>query len=113
MVSDVKAAGGRRVFVVEPSSSGHRLYYVRVLALSGPKQFVWITTQDAAESSEAEIHLGDLIKAGRIVPRIFDDWRSRRKIIAAVTRLVKRDGRADDVVVVLDGDLWLPTLIVS
>src|SRR4051812_13685148 len=113
MVSNGEAAGGRRVFVVEPSNSGHRLYYVRVLALSRPEQFVWITTRGAASSPEAEVHLADLIEAGRIVPRVLDDWRSRRKIIGAVTRLVERDGRADDVVVVLDGDLWLPTLIVS
>ena len=113
MASETGPLVGGRVFVIEPSSSGHRLYYVRVLGLSSARPFVWVTTRDALRSEEAALHLGDLIESGQVVPRTLDVWASRRKVIATVIRLVGADGRGDDIVVLPDGDLWLPALAVS
>lgn len=90
------------VSVVEPSSSGHRLYYVRVLA-QGADRVEWVTTAAAASSPEAQVHLRPLVDSGRLLVRVLDPWPGRVRVLL----------RLRGVVAVPDGDRWLGAVLVA
>jgi hypothetical protein len=89
------------IVVVEGDPEGHRLYYLRVLAEADqPRPLVWLTTRAAAQSRQAEVHLGSL-RPGRLDGRILDDLRPA----VALPQLASQD------VVIPDGDKWLPAVV--
>jgi hypothetical protein len=93
------------VKVLEPSPAGHRLYYVRVLAEGCAEPVEWFTTREAAQSVMAEVHLRHLVDAGRLRVHVLDPWPSLSRALRVA------DNAGDDVVVVPDGDRWLPHLL--
>jgi glycosyltransferase involved in cell wall biosynthesis len=93
------------VRILEPGSAGHRLYYVRVLAEGCADPIEWITTLEAAGSPEAQVHLGSLVATGRLTVRVLEPWPSKLQALRA------SGNRAEDVVVIPDGDRWLPALL--
>jgi glycosyltransferase involved in cell wall biosynthesis len=92
------------VRVIEPSSSGHRLYYVRVLAEGSPEPVEWVTTLEAASSAEARVHLQTLLETDRLTVRVLEPWPSKS------TALSKSAARGD--MAVPDGDRWLGAVAV-
>lgn len=93
-----------RTVIVEPSSSGHRLYYVRLLA-EGHHDVVpvWLTSRKAAESGAARVHLGHLVDEGAL--DVVVGPTSRRAVLRSV--LGPDSGAPASHVVILDGDCWL------
>ena len=86
-----------RVIVIESNPSGHRLYYVALLADAARERglvFEWWTCSAAQVSPEAEVHLGHRGVAVRLV----ETGVSR----VGVLRMALRDERAW--VVIPDGD---------
>jgi glycosyltransferase involved in cell wall biosynthesis len=94
------------VRILEPSSAGHRLYYVRVLAEGCAEPVEWVTTLDAVSSPEAAVHLGAVVESGRLAVRVLEPWPSKVQALAIA------GSSAADVVVVPDGDRWLPAAAV-
>lgn len=90
--------------ILEPSSAGHRLYYVRVLAEGCSQPVEWITTLEAANSKEAVVHLGSVVASGRLTVRILEPWPGKAPALRGAA------GTPEDVVVVPDGDRWLPAM---
>ena len=93
------------VQILEPNASGHRLYYVRVLAeaLSG-STVEWLTSPEAAISREAEVHLSEVLDRALLRCVQIDSWQQRRKVLRDVNQ-------ADHLVIIPDGDRWLPVLL--
>lgn len=93
------------VKILEPNASGHRLYYVRILAeaLAG-RSVEWLTTREAAESQEAQVHLSHLLAAGSLRCVQIESWKQRRKVLLAVDEV-------EHIVVIPDGDRWLSVLL--
>jgi len=94
-----------KVQILEPNPYGHRLYYVRVLAeaLAGGS-VEWLTTPEAAESREAQVHLSHLLDEGSLECVQIDSWQHRHKILRVL-------GQGERIVVIPDGDRWLPALL--
>ena len=90
------------VKVLEPSAAGHRLYYVRVLAEGCAEPIEWFTTAAAAASVQAGIHLGAAVAEGRVRVRVLNPWPGKLRALIGVP------STPSDVVVVPDGDRWLP-----
>jgi glycosyltransferase involved in cell wall biosynthesis len=94
------------VRILEPSSSGHRLYYVRVLAEGCTSPLEWVTTAAAVASQEANVHLRHLLASGQLTVRVLEPWPGKARAL----RTAAMD--ASDVVVVPDGDRSLPAAVV-
>jgi glycosyltransferase involved in cell wall biosynthesis len=92
------------VRVIEPNSSGHRLYYVRVLAEGSREPVEWVTTLEAASSGEARVHLQPLMDSNRLTVRVLEPWPSKSQALA-------RTAAMGDVAVP-DGDRWLGAVAV-
>lgn len=90
------------VIVLEPSAAGHRLYYVRVLAEGCSEPMQWWTSSEALASRMADVHLQQLLADGRLTVRVVDPWPSSRRALHLAS------GAGSDLVVVPDGDHWLP-----
>lgn len=95
--------------IVEPNASGHRLYYVKVLAdavmACGRGRVEWITSAQAATSSQAQVQLNALVSSGRLGVRVLEPWPDRSAVLGEVTTNEPRD-----VVCLPDGDTWLPSV---
>lgn len=99
-----------RTVIVEPRSSGHRLYYVRLLAEGCHDDVpVWLTSRQAAESRAAEIHLGRLVDEGTLAVVIGST--SRRKVLGGLIGPASRGAASH--VIIPDGDSWLLLLIAA
>lgn len=91
--------------ILEPNPHGHRLYYVRILAEALPCGSVeWLTTPEAAKSQEAQVHLSHLLDARSLHCVQMESWHQRRKVLRTL-------GHGEHLVVIPDGDKWLPTLL--
>lgn len=109
---DAEAGRAATLRVVEPNPSGHRLYYVRVLAEAvldaGRAAVEWVTTAEAAASSQAQVQLGHLAQSGLFRVRVLDPWPGRTSVLRRVI-----SNHPDDVVCIPDGDVWLPAVAVT
>jgi glycosyltransferase involved in cell wall biosynthesis len=89
--------------VVEPDTSGHHLFYVRLLAEAHPHGIEWVTTRSALSSKQSMTHLGNLISSGAIRPLTLQPWPNQLRILKDV-------GGPGDIVALPHGDSWLPYL---
>jgi hypothetical protein len=61
VTGDEPLAAPAEIVIVEPNPLGHRLQFVRHIALAvGDRRWVWLSSQTAMESAERKTHLGDL-----------------------------------------------------
>ena len=104
-VSPASHSGSRRVLISEKTVTGHRLYYVRLLAdaLIARGDYVHIATSvGALGSAEAALHLSEL------APEI--ELTEHRDLSLHGLELLSRQFNSD-VTVVPDGDWLLPMLL--
>jgi hypothetical protein len=93
------------IVIVEPNPLGHRLKYVRHLALAvGDRRWAWLSSKTAMESRERKVHLGDLRPQS-----ISTTSGSRRSILKDAINLARIVGARR--VIVPDGDRYLIALL--
>jgi glycosyltransferase involved in cell wall biosynthesis len=93
------------IVIVEPNPSGHRLQYVRHIALAvGDHRWTWLSSKTAMESGERKVHLGDLRPQSISIAS-----GSRRRLLKDAINLARSLGARR--VIVPDGDKYLAALL--
>jgi glycosyltransferase involved in cell wall biosynthesis len=93
------------IVIVETNPSGHRLQYVRHIALAvGDHRWAWLSSKAAIDSDECKVHLGDLSPQS-----ISTTSGSRRRILKHAIGVARSVGARR--VIVPDGDKYLTALI--
>jgi hypothetical protein len=93
------------VVIVEPNPSGHRLQYVRHIALAvGDHRWAWLSSKAAVGSAERKVHLGDL--RPRAISTVSGSRRGFLKQAVELARCLNARR-----VIVPDGDKYLPALL--
>jgi hypothetical protein len=102
---DESVATQVEIVIVEPNPLGHRLRYVRHLALAvGDRRWAWFSSKTAMESAERKVHLGDLRPQSISIAS-----GSRRRILKDAIDLARIVGARR--VIVPDGDKYLIALL--
>jgi hypothetical protein len=105
MLKDEPLAMQVEVVIVEPNPSGHRLQYVRHIALAvGDHRWAWLSSKAAVGSAERKVHLGDL--RPRAISTVSGSRRGVLKQAVALARSLNARR-----VIVPDGDKYLPALL--
>lgn len=101
MPSKPQSPGNPITVIVEPNPSGHRLYYVRLLAdgcHSKGRQVAILTTSVAVESAQWQVHLGDC--AARVIIQPASTF-----TVSEIAKMSMEIGA--EVTVLPEGDLYL------
>jgi hypothetical protein len=105
VVVNERLEAGVEIVIVEPNPSGHRLQYVRHIALAvGDHRWAWLSSKAAMGSAERKVHLGDLRPGAT-----FTTSGSRRRLLKDAIQLARSVGARR--VIVPDGDKYLIALI--